>query len=66
MCRIWKRISGSECQQVEAIICGMDLDTYIIDAQQTIAGLDATRFIDGAMKSHVCYDQRIIGTAPQR
>jgi len=41
-------------------------DTYIIDTQQTIAGLDATRLIDGAMKSHVCYDQRIIGTAPQR
>lgn len=39
--------------------------TYIIHAQQAIAGLDATRLIDGAVQSHVRHDQRIIGTASQ-
>lgn len=39
--------------------------TYIIDAQQAIAGLDATRLIDGPVQSHVRHDQRIVGTATQ-
>lgn len=39
--------------------------TYVIHAQQAIAGLDATRLIDRAMQSHVRHDQRIIGTATQ-
>lgn len=62
--RIRKRSTGSgSCQQLPAISCA--LFTYIIDAQQAIAGLDATRLVDGPVQPHVRHDQRIVGTATQ-